>query len=72
MNDNTMPILHVTIDESLARRLPNELFELFRSLGYISQAIEAPAGSAPTGTDAAGAVETGSDSGGNQRKVGHE
>ena len=72
MNDNTMPIMHVTIDESLARRLPNELFELFRSLGYISQAVEAPAGSAPAGTDAAGVVETGRNIVGNQRKVGHE
>ena len=66
MNDNTMQKLRYTQNHELARWLLNELPAMRLRLGYISQAIEAPAGSTPTGTDTPGAVEAGRDIVGNQ------
>ena len=66
MNDNTMHKLHDAANDTLVRRLQHEMSGLCSGAGGVCQAIEAPAGSAPTGTDTPGAVEAGRDIDGNQ------
>ena len=67
MNDNTMHKLHGAANDTLVRRLQHEMSGLCSSAGGISQAIEAPAGSTPTGTDTTqGCIEPGRYSDGNQ------
>ena len=58
---NAMQKLRYTQNHEMARWLLNELPAMRLRLGGISQAIEAPAGSTPTGTDTPEAVEAGRD-----------
>lgn len=60
-DDNNMHSLHDQANESFVRRLLNDLPAMRFKLGYISQAIESSAGSAPIRLDAPGQADAGRD-----------